>query len=319
MSSFPQRSLGPWMIAALAAASLAACGGGASDTTTPSATGNAARANAMSVSLPPPDTCVPSNPVLANIDFGQAGWSGDNTPSDPVAVNTPIAASVSYTDAPSDVHTAQWTWDDGSTGPADSITEANGAGVATGSHAYGGAGVYNVAVTVSDACASASVTRQVVVYDPSAGFVTGGGWITSPAGAYPAVPTLSGRANFGFVSKYLKGATVPTGETEFQFQLANINFHSDSYDWLVVSGARAQYKGTGSINGSGGYRFMLTAVDGALLGGRTVSPDRFRIRIWHSDANNNDVVDYDNQIDPSLAGGNSEGTAIGGGSIVIHQ
>ena len=26
--------------------------------------------------------------------------------------------------------------------------------------------------------------RYVVVYDPSAGFVTGGGWIVSPPGAY---------------------------------------------------------------------------------------------------------------------------------------
>jgi hypothetical protein len=31
------------------------------------------------------------------------------------------------------------------------------------------------------------------------------------------------------------------------------------------------------------------------------------------------VIDYDNQIDPRLEGGNSEGTAIGGGSIVIHK
>ena len=44
-------------------------------------------------------------------------------------------------------------------------------------------------------------TVMVVVYDPSAGFVTGGGWIDSPAGAYTADPSLTGKANFGFVSK----------------------------------------------------------------------------------------------------------------------
>jgi hypothetical protein len=303
--------------AALAAASLAACGGGASDAAAPTETGNAVRVRALSI-VGPPGPCEVSNPVLANIDFSQSGWTGDNTPSDPIAVNTLVKASVAYTDTPTDIHTAQWTWGDGTTGPADSITEADGAGVATGSHAYPTSGVFTVAATVSDACASSTVTRQVVVYDPSAGFVTGGGWITSPVGAYVAAPALTGRANFGFVSKYLKGATVPSGETEFQFQAASLNFHSESYEWLVVAGARAQYKGTGSINGHSGFNFMLTAVDGALIAGGA-GADRFRIRIWHADASNNEVVDYDNQVDHSQEGGNNEGTEIGGGSIVIHK
>src|SRR2546427_8433734 len=30
----------------------------------------------------------------------------------------------------------------------------------------------------------------------------------------------------------------------------------------VVAGARAQYKGTGTINGQGSYKFLLTAIDG---------------------------------------------------------
>jgi hypothetical protein len=121
------------------------------------------------------------------------------------------------------------------------------------------------------------VSRNVVVYDPSAGFVTGSGWIQSPAGAFKTDPTVVGRATFGFVSKYQKGAKVPTGNTEFHFQSANLDFHSDSYDWLVVGGARGQFKGTGMLNNSGGYQFLLTAVDGALLAGGT-APDRFGSR-----------------------------------------
>jgi hypothetical protein len=50
------------------------------------------------------------------------------------------------------------------------------------------------------------------------------------------------RASFGFVSKYQKGRTVPTGETQFQFEVAGFRFHSVSYEWLVVSSAKAQYK-----------------------------------------------------------------------------
>ena len=318
MHSCRQRFFSPLVVAALAAASLAACGGGGPHAAAPTETNAAVRVHAMSAIGPLPGPCVLSNPVLANIDFGQSGWTGDNTPSDPIAVNTPVGASVAYTDTPTDVHTAQWTWGDGTASPADSLTEAGGAGVATGSHAYTTSGVFTVAATVSDDCASSTATRQVVVYDPSGGFVTGGGWIISPVGAYAAAPALTGRANFGFVSKYLKGATAPSGETEFQFQAAGLNFHSESYDWLVVAGARAQYKGKGSINGLSGFNFMLTAVDGALIAGGT-GADRFRIRIWHADANSNEVVDYDNQVDHSLEGGNSEGTDIGGGSIVIHK
>jgi hypothetical protein len=46
----------------------------------------------------------------------------------------------------------------------------------------------------------------------------------------------------------------------------------------VVSGAKAQYKGTGTVNGQPGYGFLLTATDGQLQGGGGV--DKFRIKIW---------------------------------------
>ncbi len=119
------------------------------------------------------------------------------------------------------------------------------------------------------------------------------------------VPTLIdpvGKATFGFVSKYVKGKTLPTGQTEFVFNSAGINFHSASYDWLIVNqvGTNAQFKGSGSINGSGNYTFMLWAGDGD----KDTNPatvDTFRIKIW--DSNTNEVV-YDNQTDMGLGGGN---------------
>ncbi|MBK7245505.1 MAG: hypothetical protein IPH98_16970 [Saprospiraceae bacterium] len=64
------------------------------------------------------------------------------------------------------------------------------------------------------------------VYDPTGGFITGGGWINSPEGAYPAIPTLTGKANFGFVAKYKKGNNQVDGNTEFQFKAGNLNFKS---------------------------------------------------------------------------------------------
>lgn len=128
----------------------------------------------------------------------------------------------------------------------------------------------------------------------------------SPAGAYILDPSLSGKATFGFVSKYRKCASVPTGTTEFQIQAGSFNFHSTSYDWLVVSktGNTAQIKGSGAVNGAldpngNAYKFQLWANDGAL--------DTFRIRIWWEAAGVENVI-YDNGFY----------RAIGGGSIIVH-
>ena len=151
-----------------------------------------------------------------------------------------------------------------------------------------------------------------MVYDPSAGFVTGGGWIDSPAGAYVPDSSAEGKANFGFVSKYKKGQSIPTGNTEFQFKAGDLNFHSDSYDWMIIAGAKAKYKGTGTINGTDNYGFMLFAIDEKLTPSTDV--DLFRIKIWDKGT---DSLIYDNQF------GDDDNveltTKIGGGQIVIHK
>jgi hypothetical protein len=176
-------------------------------------------------------------------------------------------------------------------------------------------GVYTLYVQGTDEYENKGEQAEVllVCYDPDGGFVTGGGWIWSPAGAYQPDPELDGKAHFGFVSKYKKGATIPTGQTEFKFKAGSLNFHSTSYDWLVIAGAKAKYKGVGTINNSGNYGFMISAIDAALTSSTDV--DLFRIKIWDKD--NGDAIVYDNQMgadedaDPA--------TAIGGGSIVIHK
>ena len=230
----------------------------------------------------------------------------------PIPLGGTASVTASFTDVgTADTHTCKFTWDAGVI-----TTVAGSGGSCTSSFTYKVTGVYPVLVTVTDDDTGAASSRYdyIVVYDPNAGFVTGGGFIDSPAGAYAADPALAGRANFGFVSKYKKGQTVPTGETEFQFHVAGFNFHSTAYEWLVVSGAKAQYKGTGAVNGAGAYAFILTATDGQLAGGGGV--DKFRIKIW--DVATGQVV-YDNKFGTPEDLANADPQAISQGSIVIHQ
>jgi PKD repeat protein len=199
------------------------------------------------------------------------------------------------------VHDVTWTWGDGT-----SDTQTSAVSPAAQGHAYAEAGVYEVQVTVSDDDGgSATDSYQfIVVYDQDGGFVTGGGWIWSEAGwcqLDALCARAEGKAGFGFVSKYRRGATVPTGNTEFNFKTGSLNFQSDNYDWLVVTGSDyARFKGSGTINGEGDYRFMLWAGDD--------DADTFRIRIWQEDELGNETDVYDNGFDQE----------IGGGSIVVH-
>ncbi|MFC1718547.1 leucine-rich repeat domain-containing protein [Candidatus Poribacteria bacterium] len=236
-------------------------------------------------------------------------------PVDPIGVNTTVGASAEFTDQNlHDVHTAIWDWGGGSTSPG-TVAEENGSGSVTDSHTYQTAGIYTIILEVKDddGASDESVFEYIVVYSLDGGFVTGGGWIDSPEGAYVSDPTLAGKASFGFVSKYRKGAKTPTGQTEFQFKTGDLNFHSDSYDWLVVAGASAKYKGVGTVNGSGSYGFMLAATDEALTPSTDV--DLFRIKIWDKDSG--DAVVYDNQMGDDEDADSA--TAIGGGNIKIHK
>lgn len=227
----------------------------------------------------------------------------------------PVTASATFTDpGAADHHTCTVNWDVDQAGYTSAGTLDESTRTCSATRTLG-AGVYTIEVAVDDGDGGVGTARvQIVVYDPTAGFVTGGGWIRSPVGAYRVDPGLAGRANFAFVSAYKKGATVPTGKTEFSFAVGDFRFSSTSYQWLVVASRRAQYKGVGEVNGSGDYGFLLTVEDGQ-LNGRT-DEDRFRIKIWDGGT---DVIVYDN------AGGapddldSADPQVLAGGSIVIHR
>ena len=66
----------------------------------------------------------------------------------------------------------------------------------------------------------------------------------------------------------------------------------------------ARYKGVGTINGAGEYKFMLWAGDGT----GTDGADTFRIKIWYENGLGVETVVYDNGMDQEIAGG----------SIIVH-
>jgi len=244
------------------------------------------------------------NPVISSV----------TGPAASIALGTSATIVVSYSDAGSaDTQTATLTWDD-----ITSSTVSCAAGTCSATHAFTATGVYHVGVTVTDDDGGSATSdfSYVVVYDPSAGFVTGSGWITSPAGALASDPSATGKATFGLVSKYQKGQSKPSGSTQFDFTAGSFSFTSTAYDWLVIAGAKAQYKGTGTVaNSTATYGFLVTATDGDMKNGNAAGPDKFRIKIWDIATSN---VVYDNVLGGSDDIDAANPQVLGGGNISIN-
>ncbi|UUU26461.1 family 43 glycosylhydrolase [Streptomyces sp. DSM 40750] len=178
----------------------------------------------------------------------------------PVSVGKPAAVTVAFGDpGTGDTHTCTVDWKDG-TKPAAGKVTADGCAA---EHTYTKAGIHRPVVTVTDdeGASDSRTLAELIVYDRAAGPAAGDGSYTSPAG----------RASFSFTAKYNWFSTVPSGKAAFDFDRGKLKFRSTGSDWLVVTGSKAVYQGSGTVNGTSGYAFRITATDG---------PDTFRIKIW---------------------------------------
>lgn len=175
---------------------------------------------------------------------------------------------------------------------------------------YAVADILSITIRATDAAGNTVVSEPTLlaIYDPTGAFITAGGWFTSPAGAYKADSTVTGKANLGLNSKYKKGTIVPTGETEFHLKEANLIFKAMSYDWMVINGAKAIYRGSGTINDAGDYGFLVSAISGEISGGE----DLVRFKIWDKATN---MVIFDNGAGSDSA---NPTTPLGGGNVKIH-
>lgn len=179
-------------------------------------------------------------------------------PGVPVQVGTAINVSAPFSDPGSlNSRAGLWDWGDGTSSVA-----LIGPGLASGSHVFGAPGLYRITLTVTDLDGeeATAISEQVVVFDPEAGFVTGGGWANSPPGAYLANPALNDRVRFNFVANYQKGSVTPRGGLEFDLTGTDLSFKATSLAWLAFGTDRASFSGEGTISENGRYGFQVTAV-----------------------------------------------------------
>ncbi|MFM6850668.1 MAG: ExeM/NucH family extracellular endonuclease [Terrabacter sp.] len=198
------------------------------------------------------------DPVVVGLNLTNAAPSvgGVTGPSAATSVGSPVDVSTTFTDADRlDTHTASVAWGDGSTTPGTVAGNAVNA-----SHVYAAAGVHTVKVTVTDQWGNSdAATTTVVVFDRAAGFLTGGGWFTSPKGARPGDPSATGKAQFQVSAQYAAGAQRPDGS--FALATPGLTLASTGLDWLVVTGDTARLAGTATVDGAPGHPFEVTATD----------------------------------------------------------
>lgn len=111
--------------------------------------------------------------------------------------------------------------------------------------------VYDVGISVGGNYYTGSGSDVLAVYDPSLGFVTGGGTISHNGVT----------ANFGFNVRYRKNG-VPEGEFLYnECGANNVKLKSTSMQSLSIVGNTAVFISKGTLNGIGNHKFRVTVVD----------------------------------------------------------
>ncbi len=135
-------------------------------------------------------------------------------------------------------------------------------------------------------------TAVLVVYDPSAGLTTGGGWVMDGAE----------KGNFGFSVKYVgKGANIQ-GQALYIYRSGGTitRVKSNAMQWLVINGNTAVFRGKATVNDVGNHAFEITVVDN----GEPGASDTFAIKLWRPDGT------LLHELPP---------TVLGGGNLVVPR
>ena len=110
-----------------------------------------------------------------------------------------------FTYAANDTHTCEVSWHDSVTTRSIPVNR-----VCNQTHTFISAGMYTIDVAVTDDDGGTGTAQvMVVLYDLDGGFVTNGGVITSPAGAFPCTPDNRQTDHPGDRSSICRGGTGP--------------------------------------------------------------------------------------------------------------
>ena len=268
-----------------------------------------------------------------------------------IKVNVPTEVTLTYIDpGEAEAHLVNILWGDGTRSPVsgDLLVLPNGfeQRTATFTHTFTTVEVFRLTAEVLTASSIPTFDEQdflISVYDPDAGFITGGGTFDSPLDAFDftefpggVLTPLSAEPNFGFNAKYEAGATTPKGNTNFVYDDGvNFNMHlkSISYTVLITENIQATYRGTGNLflNGImvgavGQWDFLVVGKDGNSNPDGTENKkgiDRVRVKIWDNTVPGQPTdgaifgVIFDNERG-SPEDDPAQGKVISG-SIVIHD
>lgn len=148
--------------------------------------------------------------------------------------------------------------------------------------------VYDVHISIGGNYYQGSGDSVLAVYDPSLGFVTGGGSIMHNGVL----------ANFGFNAKYLKGGKIQGSVLYIEHRsTGDVVLKSNAMSSLVVLGNTAYILGKATLNGVGNYSFMTTVIDN----GEPGTGDQFGLQVKNPSA----VIVTNLTFAPvTLAGGN---------------
>ncbi|GIE85252.1 family 43 glycosylhydrolase [Actinoplanes regularis] len=199
---------------------------------------------------------------VTNVTPSITAPGGPPAPAAPVTTGEEVRFSVPVSDAgAADTLSCTASWGDGAVA-AGTVS----AGACAVRHAYARGGVFQPTVTVrDDDGAAATVTMPfVVTYVPGSGQAAASGWLTAPAGC------LAGIRSGGTVD-FALAAGPSGGSTWLRFAGGDLYFRSTAQTPARIAGNTATYQGTGTVNGTGSYRFEVTVADGA---------DRIAVRIW---------------------------------------
>lgn len=235
---------------------------------------------------------------------GRASMSGS------ARANAMLSFSASFTDVDrGDTHKASWSWGDGGTDNA-ILNGKNGAGNVSGQHVFRAPGIYTVKLSVTDSSGKNTTVQRRVIVSGQGAWVAGEGAFVSRQGASRFAPRKSGLARFAILAPAATGASARK-DARVEFSAPGLGMRSENAEAQVTQGGQLQIRGSASVNGASGHRFLLTrSADGQ---------DRVRIRIWHQDAGSEaEVVDYDNLAVPQAAASGSEGSALTEGGVTIQ-